>query len=161
MPLAARLITNIHLLNALASIVPKLSNFLLSSKVGRLILQLLGVSPQRTLPQFSTKRFAKNNTITTAIHKTPVATLIIDTFTEYNHPEIGEALLKIVDRLDIRVNILRLSNRGCCGRLAISKGHLARSKKMAQDNVRQLRNTSRQSPFVLLEPGCYSAFLDD
>ncbi len=57
MPLSARLFANIHRLNALASIVPKLSNFLLSSKVGRLILQLLGVSPQRTLPQFSTKRF--------------------------------------------------------------------------------------------------------
>ena len=161
MPLSARLFANIHRLNALASIVPKLSNFLLSSKVGRLILQLLGVSPQRTLPQFSTKRFAKNNTIRTAIHKTPITTLIIDTFTEYNHPEIGEALLKIVDRLDIRVNILRLSNQGCCGRPAISKGHLALSKKMAQDNVRQLGNILAQSPFIFLEPSCYSAFIDD
>jgi len=161
MPLSARLFANIHRLNALASIVPKLSNFLLSSKVGRLILQLLGVSPQRTLPQFSTKRFTKNNAIRTATHKTPVATLIIDTFTEYNHPEIGEALLKIVDRLDIRVNILRLSNQGCCGRPAISKGHLALAKKMAEDNVRQLGNILAQSPFIFLEPSCYSAFTDD
>src|SRR5258708_18985120 len=45
MPLSTRLFANIHRLNALASIVPKLSNFLLASKVVRLSMQLLAVSP--------------------------------------------------------------------------------------------------------------------
>src|SRR5258708_22028256 len=54
MPLSARLFANIHRLNALASIMPKLSNFVLSGKTGQLMMQLLRLSPRRTLPQYAT-----------------------------------------------------------------------------------------------------------
>src|SRR5258708_4838484 len=161
MPLSVRIFANIHRLNALGSIAPHLSNIVLSSRVGRRMMQLVGVAPQRTLPQFATKRFTKNTTTRTPILHRPVATLIVDTFTEYNHPEIGDALLKIVDGLDTSVNVIRLSNQGCCGRLAISKGHLALAKKIAHDNVLHLGVLLAQSPFIFLEPTCHSAFTDD
>src|SRR5258708_14149021 len=90
-PLSVGIFANIHRLNALGSIAPKLSNFVLSSKVGRRMMQLVGVAPQRTLPQFATKRFTKNAVTRATIHNRPVATSIDDTFPEYIHPERGDA----------------------------------------------------------------------
>jgi Fe-S oxidoreductase len=92
-------------------------------------------------------------------HDAPDATLIIDTFTEFNHPEIGEALLRITDALGLKVNIARLPDHACCGRPAISKGLLDQAKAMAAANVTFL--ASLAGPVLWLEPSCLSAMTDD
>ena len=87
--------------------------------------------------------------------------MIVDTFSEWNHPEIGHAAMKLAERLGLRVNVRRLPGQACCGRPAISKGLLDNAKAMAHDNVLGLYRSHPDVPCVFLEPSCLSAFTDD
>lgn len=162
-PLRARLFANIHRLNALGSRVPLLANFLLSSKMGLAGAEWIGLPTNRPLPKLAKRRFSK--LARSAAPSEAHATLIVDTFTEFNHPEIGLALLQAAGALGLRLNLMRLPADGCCGRPAISKGLLDQAKRMANINVRKLADhaakTKDLSPFIFLEPSCMSAFTDD
>jgi len=159
-PFTVRVFANIHWINRLGSIWPAFSNFMLSSPIGKLGLKLFGLPTERSLPEFSSRRFSKS--AKPALSATnPQATLIVDTFTEYNHPEVGGALLKIVDALGVGLNVMRLPGQGCCGRPAISKGMLDLAKELATENVLYLSQRLDTGPFIFLEPGCLSTFTDD
>ncbi|HLA42129.1 MAG TPA: FAD-linked oxidase C-terminal domain-containing protein [Aggregatilineales bacterium] len=158
-PFTARIFGNVHRLNQTGSIFPALSNFMLRSPIGKFGAKLFGIPSERPLPLFAKKRFSR---ITRARHASPLqdteATLIIDTFTEFNHPEIGEAMLKIADVLGLKLSVMRLPGQ-CCGRPAISKGLLDQAKAMTNSNIQNMPNG--ESPFIFLEPSCLSAFIDD
>jgi FAD/FMN-containing dehydrogenase/Fe-S oxidoreductase len=157
--LSTQVFANIHRLNALGSLVPAISNFALSSKVGHAAFRLIGVPTERPLPPLARHRFSR---IAPRPTGTPWATLVVDTFTEFNHPQVGAALLKIADALAIRLKVIRLPGQGCCGRPAISKGVLDLAKNMANQNVRELgQQLDSGAPFIFLEPSCLSAFADD
>jgi FAD/FMN-containing dehydrogenase/Fe-S oxidoreductase len=154
-PLKTRLFANIHRLNALGSLAPAVSNFLFTSRIGLAGARLLGLPTERPLPLLAERRFSR-----WAAH-TPQAeaTLIIDTFTEFNHPEVGHALLQIADALGVRLDVMRLPGQACCGRPAMSKGVLDLAKSLATTNVAYL--SQKSGPFLFLEPSCLSAFTDD
>jgi Fe-S oxidoreductase len=157
-PMATRLFANIHRLNGLGSVLPAISNFFLSSKIGRAGFKMLRLPTERPLPRLAPRPFSK---ITPRPLGESKATLVVDTFTEYNHPEVGLALLKIARALGISLDVMRLPGQGCCGRPAISKGVLDLAKHMATENVRGLGERLDQGPFIFLEPSCQSAFTDD
>jgi len=157
-PLTTRLFGNIHQLNKLGALMPAISNWGMNSIFGKLAFKLIGMPTERPLPKFAARRFSAQGQ---RHHTTPAATLVIDTFTEYNHPEVGIALLKVADRLGLALNTIRLSESGCCGRPAISKGLLDQGKRMAEQNVRFLAQQLGAAPFVFLEPSCLSAILDE
>jgi FAD/FMN-containing dehydrogenase/Fe-S oxidoreductase len=156
-PFSTRLFANIHRLNHLGSLTPRLSNWMLGSALGRIGAKMLGLPTERPLPKLAKKRFSQQ--VLLSFSSEAGATLVIDTFTEYNHPEIGLALLKIAEKLELPLNIIRLPAQGCCGRPAISKGLLAMGKQMATANVRYLSGLA--GPFLFLEPSCLSAFIDE
>ena len=153
---ATRVFGNIHRVNRLAGRLPRLSNAMLNSALGKWGAGLLGIPTERPLPQFAARRFSAGRY---PEHETPDAVLIVDTFTEWNHPEVGRAALALAERLGLRVNVQRLPGEGCCGRPAISKGLLDNAKRMARANVGALHGA--QVPLVFLEPSCLSAFSDD
>jgi FAD/FMN-containing dehydrogenase/Fe-S oxidoreductase len=158
-PFATRLFGNIHRVNRWGSMMPNVSNKMMGFAGVQKILRRLGIPTERPLPTFTQKRFSKsidNRKVTN-----PQATLVIDTFTEFNHPEVGQAFLKITDALGIEVNVLRLPGQGCCGRPAISKGLLDLAKKIANENVEALTNQPTEHALLFLEPSCQSAFVDD
>ena len=157
--LTAQIFGNIHRLNQIGSLFPKLSNFMLRNPVGLAGAVLIGLPIERPLPLFANKRFSES--ISHTNNDSSDATLIIDTFTEYNHPEIGLALLKIVESAGLKLNVMRLPEQECCGRPAISKGLLNQAKKMANANVRYLSEHLPEGNLLFLEPSCQSAFLDD
>ncbi len=159
-PFTTRVFANIHRLNRLGSLWPAFSNFMLSNPIGKLGMKLFGLPTERPLPEFASRRFSKS-TKPAFSATNPQATLIVDTFVEYNHPEVGGALLKIVDALGVGLNVMRLPGQGCCGRPAISKGMLDLAKEMATENVRYLSERLDAGPFIFLEPGCLSTFTDD
>lgn len=156
-PLSARIFGNIHRLNALGSIASRLTNFLLTNPIGLAGAVMLGLPIDRPLPLLAKQRFSK------LVQHSPQAqaTLIIDTFTEFNHPAIGHALLFVAEKAGLALNMLRLPYEGCCGRPAISKGLLNKAKQMANANVRYLRDAVPQGALLFLEPSCQSAFVDD
>ncbi len=154
--LATRLFGNIHRVNAIAGRLPRLSNTLMQSALGKWGAGLLGLPTERPLPSFASRPFV----MPAQQHARPDANLIIDTFSQWNHPEIAQAALSMASRLDLRVNAIRLPGGACCGRPAISKGLLDSAKAMASENIRALQKLP-DVPLLFLEPSCQSAFTDD
>ena len=157
-PLATRVFGNIHRVNRLAGRLPGISNFLLNHPLGKIGAEILGLPAERPLPQYAERPFSAAHY---PRHAEPDAILIVDTFTEWNHPEIGEAVMELARRLGLRVNARRLPEQGCCGRPAISKGLLDNAKAMTQSNVLGLYGQSPDAPYIFIEPSCLSAFTDD
>ncbi len=157
-PLATKVFGNIHRVNRLAGRLPKISNFMLNHPLGKIGAEILGLPTERPLPQYAERPFSAEPY---PRHSEPDAILIVDTFTEWNHPEIGAAVMELAKRLGLRVNARRLPEQGCCGRPAISKGLLDNAKAMAQANVLGLSRQSPDAPYIFIEPSCLSAFTDD
>ncbi|MCB9435685.1 MAG: FAD-binding protein [Anaerolineales bacterium] len=159
-PLAARLVGNVHRLSRLASLIPRLSN------MGRSLMKpLMHIAPERTMPRYAYQRFSQwwQHQVTPIAGQTaPI--LILDTYTEYFHPEIGQALAYLMTQGGYKLRVERLAGQGCCGRPALSKGLLDQAKQMATQNVTQLGAWDEEDPtvrFMFLEPSCASALIDD
>lgn len=157
-PLSVQIFGNIHRINQLAGRFPDLSNTLLKSNIAKWGMQLVGIPTDRPLPEYKPRFTAQ---IQRTHHAQPDATLIVDTFTEWNHPEVGQAVLKVADALGVKLNIQTLPAQGCCGRPAMSKGLIDLAKNMANTNVRNMSEQVNGAPFLFLEPSCLSAFTDD
>ena len=157
-PLATRIFGNVHRVNRLAGRFPGLSNAMLSSPLGALGAGLLGLPTTRPLPRYAARAFSADHYTR---HTQADAVLIIDTFTEWHHPEIGKAVLQLAKVMGLNINVQRLPGEGCCGRPAISKGLLDRAKAMANANVRGLIREATDAPYLFIEPSCQSAFTDD
>jgi Fe-S oxidoreductase len=83
-----------------------------------------------------------------------------DTFTDYYHPEVGRAAVRILEALGY--NVVLAERTGCCGRPAISKGMLPMARRWAEHNVDALLPyAERGVPIVGTEPSCLLTFRDE
>lgn len=136
----------------MGSLFPKISNWMMHTFLGR----LLGVD-QQALPNIAKERFSSwasaNQLLAT---QNPDLILFSDTFTEFLHPEVGIAAVKVLQSIGKKVRVLPWN---CCGRTAISKGFLDQSKKL----LSKLYDTLSYSncPLIVLEPSCLSTFIDE
>ncbi len=123
----------------------------------------LGISSKRKLPDFARKPFAqgnygkrievKSNQVRSKVF------LFVDTFNNYNHPEVLDAAKEVLSAAGFEV---LLSNHGCCGRPMISKGLVREARAAANQTVAQLYPLAQQGiPILGLEPSCLSALVDD
>ncbi|MBZ0317608.1 MAG: FAD-binding protein [Anaerolineae bacterium] len=168
-PLRARIFANIHRLNELGSIFPPITNLALNMPiVSQVAAKQLGITPERQLPKLARQRFsqwwAKNKPVESRppLKQTPI--LLIDTFMEYNDPQMGRALAYLMEQSDYELRAQRLPWQGCCGRPAISKGLLDQAKRMSTANVEGLAALIEYDPevrFMMFEPSCVSALRDD
>ena len=123
----------------------------------------IGFAPQRPLPAFAAQSFPS------WFRKRPVsemgrsrgirgdAVLFHDTFTDYYHPEVGKAAVRVLEALGY--NVIIASRTACCGRPAISKGLLPTAKRWASQNVEALRHyAERGVPIIGTEPSCLLTF---
>ncbi len=184
-PLRSRFFGNIHRLSPIASRLSALVNpALRSTPVRWLNEKVLGISRYRLLPPFAAQSFRDWYRTQYAISRTafrsrsiplgrniaehPFGTqyvpsksvvLFADTFTNYNHPEIGVAAVRVLEAAGY--NVL-LAEQGCCGRPMISKGLLAQARAAAARNVRVLTQFVEQDiPVVGLEPSCLLTLRDE
>lgn len=102
---------------------------------------LFKIHPDRKLPTFSRKPFHK------WIKKHPVkhpdgpeVLIMTDYFMNYNEPEIGVAMVEVLQHLGYRVLATRPMNSG---RTLLSKGFVKDAKKVAEATIREL------APFAL------------
>lgn len=159
-PLRSQVFANIATISSAICFVPSLTNALLKSLPFRgLNEKLLGISRHRTLPHFANKTFRQTfvqSPITN--HHSPVV-LFIDTFTNYNHPEIGHAAVKVLRAAGFEPQVVA---HGCCGRPMISKGLLIQAKENARRNLNALAPyAERGLPIIGLEPSCTLTFRDE
>jgi FAD/FMN-containing dehydrogenase/Fe-S oxidoreductase len=123
-------------------------------------MEWMGISAKRSLPPLATERFST----WFARYQQPASLeqsviLLNDTFTEFNHPEIGQAAILLLNALGYRVILPPWS---CCGRPALSKGLLPTARKQASHLIQHLGNYAKDNlPIIGLEPSCLLTLRDD
>jgi FAD/FMN-containing dehydrogenase/Fe-S oxidoreductase len=162
-PLRARALGHIHALSQIGSAFAPLSNLVAGSAAGRWINeQLLGIDRRRTPPPFrrtTFRRAAASRLASGRPHRASGVVLFNDTFTNYNHPEIGLAALDVLETAGVTP---RLVAHGCCGRPLISQGLLDDARRAAQLNADTLHDIAAGGErIVFLEPSCLSAMRED
>jgi FAD/FMN-containing dehydrogenase/Fe-S oxidoreductase len=166
MPLRTRVIGHVHAFSRWGSRLAPFANAAAQSGIGRWMNeQLLGIDRRRTPPPFTRNTFAQqfqrrsNPQSESAIRNPQSAILFADTFTNFNHPEIGLAAADVLESAGVRAH---LAPHGCCGRPLISQGLLDEARAAAQVNADALcEAASRGERIVFLEPSCLSAVRED
>lgn len=123
------------------------------------IKRLLGIAPDRPLPQRSRTPFSK----WLKHHPQPACSkkvvLFNDTFTEYTDPHIGQDAIKVLNAMGYEVIVPPWH---CCGRPFISKGMLRQAKLKAQKLIEVLHPYVNEGlPIIGLEPSCILTFRDE
>lgn len=158
--LRSRLFGNIGVLNSWMSPIASLLNPIQQWKIVKKGLEWIGISPKRTLPSLALEPFSSwfvRHQQPEGLRQTVI--LFNDTFTQFNHPEIGRAAVQLFNALGFRV---LLSVWSCCGRPALSKGLLPHAKQQAQQLIQQLWPYVQQGyPIIGLEPSCLLTIKDD
>ena len=182
LPLRSRLFSEAAFLGLLGSATAPVSNTLMGLPPVRWMLdRVLGIDGRRRLPEFAPTRFSREVArilpevvITADSFRRPrpgggredsslaacrTVVLLSDTFTEYHHPVIGLASLRVLQATGTRV---RVAPPACCGRPAISMGHLRRAREQARILLEMLILFVDQGCDVVgCEPSCVAAIRDD
>jgi Fe-S oxidoreductase len=132
-----------------------------SQGIKDLLERYAGVDRRRDLPSFASQSFvqwfrARGGSPETT--RGPVL-LFADTFTNYNHPELGHAAVKVLEGLGYQVIV---PSTGCCGRPMMSAGMLDKAKSAARHNIEQLLPyIDNGIKLVGLEPSCILSLSDE
>ena len=163
-PLRNRLLANIASLSRLGSLFAPVSNWTLRSGPFRELLQhYAGIDRRRKLPPFASQTFeqwfkARGGSPETTETRGRVV-LLADTFTNYNHPNIGRAATRVLEALGYQVIVPKTV---CCGRPMLSKGMLDKARRNAAFNVEAVAAHVRDGARVVgLEPSCILSYRDD
>ena len=167
LPLRAFLFGNIARFNALGAPFAPLANWALKLPLARAIFGWMGVTSKRPMPLFAPKTFSAwwkkhakpaQSPSGAADPKSTVA-LFVDTFTQYNNPEIGIAAVELLERAGFNVIVPKTK---CCGRTLVSQGQPGAVVPLAKHNIATLAPLARQGiPILGLEPSCIAMLKDD
>lgn len=134
-------------------------NLLSGIFLGKWAQSCLGIAPERTLPPLADERFSEWDCSAEQSPSNKKVVLFNDTYTEYNHPEIGKSACKLLNRLGYEVIV---PNYYCCGKPLISKGLLKEAKAKASLLIDQLYPYAREHvPIIGLEPSCILTLKDE
>ena len=157
-----RMFGDVATLSRWGSFFAPLSNWLLrSGSVRDLMDSRAGVDKRRRLPEFASQTFtqwfaARGGSPDGARGE---VVLFPDTFTNYNHPELGRAAVKVLEHLGYQVIVPKVA---CCGRPMLSKGMLDKARRNARSNVDSIYPyVAGGAKLVGLEPSCVLGFTDD
>jgi len=158
-PLRAYVLGRIAKFSALAAPLAPLANAVLGWGVTR---RVLGIAQERRLPEFTARTFARwwsTRRAPAAPAGARTVALYVDTFSRYNHPQVAQAAVAVLEKLGYRVIVPEWE---CCGRPLISQGQPKAALEGVRRNLRVLAPLARQGvPILGLEPSCVSALKDD
>ena len=147
------------------SAMAPISNWVMRNDIFRKILfSFIGIDHRRKIPEFAQHSFTswyQNNRNIFGTHKKNSTKVILfpDTFTNYNHPEIGINTYKVLVSLGYEVIVPELK---CCGKPLLSKGMLPKAKSLASENIKILSQIiDDDSVIVGIEPSCLLTIFDD
>ncbi|MBC8507126.1 MAG: FAD-binding protein [Chloroflexi bacterium] len=159
-PLRARLFANISQINKLTQPIAPLVNAVLNGS-GKWLLTILGVHPNRSMPQLSSQTFSswyRKNGMNGSSGKQVV--FFHDTFMEYNDPQVGQAAIKVLKAAGY--DPIVLFDKKDSGRPAVSKGLLIDAVKLAHHNLKLLAPYAKQGiPIVGCEPSVMAMLVDE
>ncbi len=155
---------NIGALSRLGSSFAPMSNWMAKPGFVRQMLEKqVGIDKRRPLPVFVSQSFvqwfrARGGSPDSAARRGQVV-LFLDTFTNYNHPELGMAAVKVMEALGYQVVVPKVK---CCGRPMMSKGMMSRARTNARANVdTAYEYVANGAKLVGIEPSCILSFGDD
>ncbi len=161
----ARLIAELPNRLALAARFPRLSNLLAGSTSFRsMVERSYGLDRRIRPPRLASMTFRAwygKHQRRPAEGKGPRGRVVyfVDTWTNYFTPQVGIAVVKLLEAAGFSVSCPRTV---CCGRPAISQGLLAEARHLAEINVdRLLRAAPAGVPIVGSEPSCILALVDE
>lgn len=163
-PLRNQIFGNIATLSRWGSFFAPVSNW--TNKLGfvkKMLEAQLGIDSRRQLPEFVSQTFtqwfkARGGSPASAAERGQVV-LFPDTFTNYNHPELGQASVKVLEALGYQVIVPKVE---CCGRPMLSAGFMDKAKSSANANVDIIsRYVEQGAKLVGIEPSCILMFSDD
>jgi FAD/FMN-containing dehydrogenase/Fe-S oxidoreductase len=165
-PLRTRLIANISKINRLGMLFPGLFNAVVTSRaLGRMIKRVLGFALDRSIPTLGRSTVRKwagrhlqalNSSLPA---DAPEIVLYMDEFTNYNDTSLGITSLRLLNRLGIRVWLVK---HPVSARTYISKGLLRKAREIARKNVSLLAPlVSEERPLVGIEPSAILGFRDE
>ena len=163
-PLRSSLFGNYGLISRLAQPFAPLANLAINAPLVRKPMEsLLGITAQRPFPTFAPQTFTRwyhKRAVPAGPNGRPEVVLFPDCYINFNHPEIGEAAVRVLEALGFHV---RLGPDICCGRQAISKGLLGRARNQGERLVAGLANATEgfRIPVVGIEPSCVLTFRDE
>ena len=158
-PLRSKLIAYLPQLNKLAAIFRPISNPIMNATVTK---KLIGFSPKRNVPPLSKttlRRWSKKGIPAPANACKGTVYLFNDEFTNYNESDIGIKAILLLTRLGYEVKIPITAESG---RTYLSKGLVRTAKKIANKNIKALKNLiSEKTPLIGIEPSAILAFRDE
>ena len=163
LPLKARMIGNVSGMNRVGSLLTPLSNMALRSAAFRQIMEkTTGIDRRRHMPEFAGRTFRqwfRSRKSPQESEALGAVVLFADTFTDYNHPEIGRAAVAVLEGLGCRVVV---PDTVCCGRPMLSAGMMEQARRNAARNIEALYpHAAEGARIVGLEPSCTLAVSDD
>ncbi len=157
-----RVLGNVSEISHLGSIAAPLSNWTARSGVFKDLLENYGgIDKRRQLPPFAGQSFkqwfrARGGSPEAARGE---VLLLPDTFTNYNHPELGRAATAVLEALGYRVVVPEVK---CCGRPLLSNGMIDKTRSNASYNVDAVLPYVEQGAKVVgIEPSCILTYRDD
>ncbi len=157
-PLRSRIVGNISTFNKLGSIFPKFFNIIINSYPNRWLMDLfLSIDKRRKLPNIVKNSFKVTKNPNIVDEKTVI--FFLDTFTKYNHPNVGYSTLTILKKMGLNPIVIDMK---CCGRPMISKGLLDQAEKNAESIIKKLSPLTQKGIKIIgVEPSCISALKED
>ncbi len=157
--LRTRLFGEIGRINRWVSPFARIFNALNGGVIAKKLLSWLCISSERKLPQIAPERFSSWCERQPFSEQKARVVLFNDTYTEFNHPEIGKAAYSVLRSLGYDVIVPPWN---CCGRTLYSKGMLPQAKKKAETLLSILFPYVREGiPIIGLEPSCLFMLKDD
>ena len=157
-----RVLGNLSEISHLGSFAAPLSNWTARSGVFKDLLENYGgIDKRRQLPPFAGQSFkqwfrARGGSPEAARGE---VLLLPDTFTNYNHPELGRAATAVLEALGYRVVVPEVR---CCGRPLLSNGMIDKTRSNASYNVDvALPYVEQGAKVVGIEPSCILTYRDD
>lgn len=162
-PLRTRMIGNFGKLTALASAAPGVYNFLVSNPLtSGVFKRLTGFAPKRSLPslyKYTLRAWMRRRKDVPAPGGRRRVYLFVDEFTNYNDTAIGIKTVLLLEGLGYSVVF---PDHGESGRAYMSKGLLRTAKKIAEENVRVLKDlVTDENPMIGVEPSAILSFRDE
>ena len=162
LPLRNRLFGNIANFSKLGTFFAPISNWILSSDEFKSYMEsILGITKNRNLPQFATQTFNQwfKSRYQNQNESKPQIAIFIDTFTNYNYPNIGKSATLLLETLGYQVIIPKIK---CCGKPFMSQGMTEKAIYNANYNVEQLYPYVDNNIEILgLEPSCTFTLKED
>ncbi|MFJ5998602.1 FAD-binding and (Fe-S)-binding domain-containing protein [Streptomyces sp. NPDC092370] len=145
------------LTSALAGYAARPINALLRGPLGRILARLGGVTTQRRIPAFASRRTLRRTLRAAKTNESAKAVLFVDSFTRAFRPEVAGAASRVL--ADAGISCAPQDGL-CCGLTWVSTGQLSVARRIMARTVAAL-DGGDDRPIIVAEPSCAAALKRD